>query len=325
MRPRYLTKSLFKLAMECPTKLYYQNKPAYANRKLEDAFLLALADGGFQVSELAKHYFPGGVEISALGHEEALTETNELLRRQDVVIYEAAVRSGDLFVRVDILVKKGNQIQLIEVKAKSTDKTDETAFLNKGGSISSTWKPYLYDVAFQKFVMERAFPAFEVTAYLMLANTRALCPTDGLNQKFKLSKDSSGRKRVTLKAALRPEDLAEPILCQISVDECCRAVYREGFGADGSRSFAEQVNYLADHYKSDQQIPPIANARCAHCEFQTTKEDSPGLKSGFRECWAQCFQWGDEDFEKALIFNIWNYRRKQSLIDSGRVVVRQII
>ena len=53
-QPRYLTKSRFKLAMECPTKLFYTNKKEYANQKLDDPFLRHLADGGFQVGKLAR-------------------------------------------------------------------------------------------------------------------------------------------------------------------------------------------------------------------------------------------------------------------------------
>ena len=68
---RYLTKSRFQLSMECPTKLFYTRKDEYANKKLDDAFLLALAEGGFQVGELAKKYHPGGHDIRALGYEEA--------------------------------------------------------------------------------------------------------------------------------------------------------------------------------------------------------------------------------------------------------------
>jgi len=53
--PHYLTKSRFKLALECPTKLYYTNKKdEYADERLDDAFLAALAEGGFQVAELAR-------------------------------------------------------------------------------------------------------------------------------------------------------------------------------------------------------------------------------------------------------------------------------
>ncbi len=50
---RYLTKTRFKLATECSTKLFYTGKNEYANQNLDDSFLLALSDGGFQVGELA--------------------------------------------------------------------------------------------------------------------------------------------------------------------------------------------------------------------------------------------------------------------------------
>lgn len=73
---RYLTKSRFKLATECPTKLFYTGKSEYANQNLDDSFLLALADGGFQVGELAKCYFPGGHDIKTLDYDEALADTN---------------------------------------------------------------------------------------------------------------------------------------------------------------------------------------------------------------------------------------------------------
>ena len=54
-KPRYLTKSRFKLALECPTKLYY-SKPSngYFDKNQNNDFLQALADGGNQVGEIAK-------------------------------------------------------------------------------------------------------------------------------------------------------------------------------------------------------------------------------------------------------------------------------
>ena len=62
-KPRYLTKSRFKIAQECPTKLAYTGKPGYGNTKNDDPFLRALAEGGFQVGALAKLYIPGGTEV----------------------------------------------------------------------------------------------------------------------------------------------------------------------------------------------------------------------------------------------------------------------
>lgn len=73
MGSRYLTKSRFKLALECPTKLFYHDrKNEYANQSLEDSFLIELAKGGFQVGELARCYFPAGHKIETLDYDEAL-------------------------------------------------------------------------------------------------------------------------------------------------------------------------------------------------------------------------------------------------------------
>jgi len=52
-------------------KLFYTKKKEYADRKMEDPFLQALAESGHQVGELAKHYFPGGHGITTLDYEEA--------------------------------------------------------------------------------------------------------------------------------------------------------------------------------------------------------------------------------------------------------------
>ena len=74
--PRYLTKSRFKLAADCPTKLFYSGKPQlYRNLKQEDSFLAMLADGGYQVGELAKCFYPTGVEISSPNNAVAEAQT----------------------------------------------------------------------------------------------------------------------------------------------------------------------------------------------------------------------------------------------------------
>ena len=125
---RYLTKSRFKLALECPTKLFYTKKTSeYANVSNEDSFLQSLAEGGFQVGELAKFYFHNNpieekITIETRDEDKAIAETNEMLSREGrVVIAEAAFKYKNLFVRVDILVKEDNKISIYEVKAKSSD------------------------------------------------------------------------------------------------------------------------------------------------------------------------------------------------------------
>ena len=324
MKPRYLTKSRFKLALECPTKMYYDGNPEYANQKIEDSFLLALADGGFQVGELAKRYFPGGYEIWTHDHNEALLQTNELLKQERVVIYEAAFCFENLFIRVDILRKNKNKIELVEVKAKSFDSATEAAFLNKNGSIAAAWRPYLYDVAFQKHVITSSFPEYDVSAYLMMADKSSLCPTDGLNQKFKIGKDETGRKRVSVSQSLSAEDLSEPILGRVNVDACCDLIYSDEFGEDAS-SFADYVNYLADCCRRGEKIVSPPSAGCGGCEFQATeKESAAGLKNGFQECWKQGLGWTDDDFREPTVLDIWNFRKKAKCITEARIKLSAI-
>jgi len=68
MKP--LTKSRFKLGLECPNKLFFSTtKAEYANKKIEDSFLQALAQGGFQVEALARLQYPAGVFVGAENYE----------------------------------------------------------------------------------------------------------------------------------------------------------------------------------------------------------------------------------------------------------------
>ena len=69
----------------------------------------------------------------------------------------AAFLYDHLFIRTDILVKKGNYIKLIEVKSKSFNSEDPNTFIGKKGGLVSAWKPYLFDVAFQNHVIQKCY------------------------------------------------------------------------------------------------------------------------------------------------------------------------
>ena len=97
MKPRYLTKSRFVSAIDCPTKLFYLGKKEYRNINNEDSFLASLAQGGYQVGALAKFLFKDGIEIVDKSHEASIKITEELLKKDDVVIYEAAIKFKNFF------------------------------------------------------------------------------------------------------------------------------------------------------------------------------------------------------------------------------------
>ncbi len=202
MKERFLTKSLFVRALACPRKLFYVGKPEYADNSVDDDFMESLAEGGIQVGALARCYFPGGVLVVELDKKIALARTAELLKRDRVTLFEAAIQHGDCFFRADILVKNGSCFDLIEVKAKSYDQDTADGFLLKrGDGIDKSWQPYVYDVAFQKHVFQQAFPKAIVRAHLMLADTRARTSVGGLNQRFVLHEQNGRTKRWTGRSA----------------------------------------------------------------------------------------------------------------------------
>ena len=262
--PRYLSKSRFILALECETKLFYTAKKEYADHKKDDPFLSALAEGGFQVGELAKLYHPGGHEIETLNHQLALKQTGELLQRDSVILYEAAIRHKNLFLRADILIKDGSSLQLIEVKSKSFKGNSSGDMLNKDGTLHRDWISYLYDVAFQKHVLSLAFPQMQIRSSLLVADKNARATVDGLNQRFFIYKQN-GHSRVRVREGTTRKMLGQPILIRVPMDDVAEKIYRGRDGSSRESSFAEWVDLLAECYQQDRKLAyPSSGGRMLH-------------------------------------------------------------
>ncbi len=314
MRNKYFTKSRFKLALECVTKLYYTGKKGeYADKTLDDPFLEALAKGGYQVGELAKYYFCDDpvkekITIDTLDYEESLKRTDEMLSRPGkVVIAEAAFKYKNLFVRVDLLVKDGDTIYIYEVKAKSIGAGD--SFLNaKGTAVTSKWVEYLYDIAYQRYVVSNSLKEknIAVKTHLMLVNKDEVTSVDGLNQYFKVF--AEGRRiKVVIKDGVSRKDLGTQILLPIPTDDVCDKIqndfpvptdYAENF------SFEDFIWKTAEIYeKNVQEFTPVGS-KCKACSFYTEHNDPPGLKSGFNECWQTTT--GLKPLLRPLVTDLWN-------------------
>ncbi|KAA2238815.1 DUF2779 domain-containing protein [Chitinophaga agrisoli] len=322
--PRHLTKSRFKLALECPAKLYYTNKQEYVNKKLNDTFLQALAEGGFQVGELAKLYYPNGQNAEAPDHEECLRITNELLQQENIVIFEAAFRFENLYIRADIVIKEGNTLHLIEVKSKSYDPDTDSITTSKG-SISSKWKSYIYDIAFQKYVATKSFPQFNVTAFLCLVDKSKNASIDGLNQMFLLSK-SDGRTRVIVRKTENAADLGQKILIELNVDDIVNSILTSKILPDNFYdSFDNRIASYSKHYFNDTKMDAAITGQCKTCEFSATSNDiASGHKSGLHECLTTIAKFQEADFERPLLWDIWYFRKTNEFIQSGRYFMDQI-
>lgn len=323
-KPRALTKSRFKQGLECPRKLYYGGLNQYANQQIDDPFLESLAEGGFQVGELAKAYFPGGFDIETLDYEQSLSETNELLQRDSVVIFEAAVRYRDLFIRIDVLEKKGKHLIIHEVKAKSIGAKRSGEFLTAKGQPKSNWKPYLYDVAFQKFVVEKAFPDHSISSHLMLVDKTARPTTSGLNQKIQVVNDN-GRKSAKLVAPLSPKELSEKLLVSVGVDAICRDIFESTeHRPNEHESFGDLVTRLAGYSQGEAEPQPLLQSVCGRCEFYCSAADE-GLRDGRVECLSHVSGLPESVIaSEPLIFELWNYRKKQALIDQGVLKLAEV-
>ena len=326
---KFLTKSRFKLGYECPTKLCYIDNKEYGNSNHDNSFLKSLAEGGFQVGELAKIYHPGGTEITTQDKDIAANQTAELLTKEKVTIYEAAIKYENLFIKADVLVKNGNRIELIEVKAKSYSPDKENSFYNKktlkdkNPKLNFEWESYLVDIAFQKYVFQKSYPQFEVNAYLMMTDKTVLATVDGINQKFFIDKDLDGHVHITIASNTTKETLGVPLLIKVPVDKEIELVCSMHFELE--RSFEEMVNFLSDICKSNKFVESNIGKKCKTCEFRIdNKMESSGLKSGFKKCWKQVKKFQESDFAKPFVFDIWNFRKADDLILEDKIFIEQI-
>ena len=316
MKQKLFTKSAFKIALECPRRLYYAyDSKLYANQDLTDDFLKSLADGGFQVGELAKVYYgvKGDADIDVLGYDEAVEKTKELFKNENINIAEAAFRYGNLFVRADIIEKKGNDITLIEVKAKSWQSGDD--FIKKK-TIPTGIRPYIYDVAFQKYVVMKALKElypdqeFTVKARLMMADKSKVASVDGLNQMFRIYKNgdrsyAQADERAWTVAGVVPEK--ERVLTAFDVDQYCDMIIAGETGEQGKpdcmegMKFEQFVEVMSKHYCERTIAMTTLGTKCFKCPFHREPGDKDTLRDGYRECWKEMAKFTDDDFDKPLL------------------------
>ncbi len=313
---KYLTKSRFKLAIECPKKLLYTTNTDYKNTKNDDGFLKSLADGGFQVGELAKKLYPFGIEIKEKNSEKALIETAKELEKDHVVLFEPAIAYNNLLVRIDILVKRGDVFELIEVKAKSIDSKNDQFVTTKGdkNTIKSPIKPYVEDVAFQTYVLKNAFPQARVTSYLLMPDKSEVATIDQMNQFFKVKRVGNNVETI---ANNPPQSIShkDSLLYPLNVDHLIQIVHETGIDYPGGHgSLSELAKEWAFAYENDIPLEVPIGAHCASCEFKAPIGDEK--KSGFHECWKSANQWTDAEFDKPLSIELWNFKGKKNFFKS---------
>lgn len=323
-----LTKSLFTTSLGCPRKLYYAvHKEQYDNTNSDNDFMRSLAEGGIQVGALARHYYFSKHKnfaqyyIETKNKDEALRQTAEAMREQNAVIAEAAFEWNGCFVRVDVLVKRGSTIRLIEVKSSSLQQKDEEKIANatKKGEVNSAYRKYIYDLAFQKYVVENALDE-KVEGYLMLINTDKQCDVDGLNQMIRINTKTQEVDESGLKDYTPPADESEWLLLPCDMNLVCDAIIEnrttEQLEYIGT-TFTEYIEILLDSLRNDTAIPPRISSQCKTCEFRSSDK----ARSGYHRCWRECAGFTDADFEKPHTLELWGgkgFRKAKQLIEEKK-------
>ena len=289
---KLFTKSAFKEALRCYTGMYYYGCNSYANQNNEDDFLHALADGGKQAGDLARLYYgaDGDFFVDTLDKDDALKWTNRLMKNETVNIAEAAFKWDRCFVRADIIEKKGNEINLIEVKAKSWE---EGVPFQKDRETVSDMREYLYDLAFQKYVIQNAldemYPGahYKVCVFLMLANKSSVAEGP-VNRFFRVEKVGRNSSKVVRQPGAAVLLEQKKVLKAFPADDVCNDIIN-GFAVEqveksflGGQLFKDFIDEKSEWYcKEELHFSPLGE-KCFKCPYYANPEE--GKYDGKKKC-----------------------------------------
>jgi len=293
---RYLTKSLFQKACECPRKLVYALSPDF-EQKDSSGFLDTLALDGMIIGAYSRLLFPEGVEVTEHG-DEAVEKTKSLLESNgSVTIFEGAFRSGANLIRADIVRKTSDgNLHLMEVKAKTWDsrRGRNLQLVGKRGNIKTNFLPYIRDVAFQKLVISEAYPNLKVITSSLVMPDKSKMNTKIPNlyglfsvENSEIRLDDEARKLIL--------DANEMLLTEVDVTGLVANVLKNELVYPGSRlgtTIQQATTEWGDVVQKEDDaerlatafIPPPIGSHCSDCEFRIKQIGNE--KSGFATCWA---------------------------------------
>jgi hypothetical protein len=298
---KYLSKSDFQLASSCPKKLVYK-KSFYPTANDSNEYMEMLAQGGYIVGKMATILFPEGIEVEG-NTNDCIEHTQNLLKKENVVLFEPAILSGQKLVRIDILVKQGNSFHLIEVKAKSHNTEEQ---LDK-----AKIKKYIEDVAYQYTILKEAFPDSKIKCSLLMPDKAKRTSIDELAGWFSIDKqDKKNDNEIEeLPAQQKPAFNKPEVVFKYEAvpnkEEYIVKLSKEGILAyqdvtEAVEEMQNDINQRASAFlrilneginNEDYQI----SKGCKACEFNTPDKE----KNGYKECW------GNLAYTKPNIFDLY--------------------
>lgn len=287
-----LSKSDFKIASTCPKKLVYK-KASYLTKNDSNEYMEMLAQGGYIVGKFAQLIYPNGIEISGDKLESAINETKKLIDQNEfITLFEATVLSNNKIIRIDILEKKGNEFNLIEVKSRSYDSSDP-------GKAIKNLQESIEDVAYQTIVLKEAYPEFNINSYLLLPDKTKRTNIEGLAGWFEVNemieekfendelpaqnKVQFKKPRVQFKYENDPD--RQKYIDQLIKDNLLTLVDVNNEVESMIEDIKQRTNRFLDILeKGIKQEQYLINKKCKACEFNLGDEIE---NNGYRECWKE--------------------------------------
>jgi hypothetical protein len=325
---KYLSKSDFQLASSCPKKLVYK-KAYYPTANDANEYMEMLAQGGYIVGKMATMLFPNGIEIEG-NTQDCIKLTDDLLKQDEIILFEPAILSQQKLVRIDILVKKTKELHLIEVKSKSHN-TEVKIDSNK-------IKKYIQDVAYQYLVLKEAFPDYNIKCSLLMPDKAKRTTIDELAGWFSINKQKkSTDNEVEELAAQQKPAFNKPEVVFKYENSPDKAAYINRLANEGILEYMDvtaevlsmqndicqrATNYLRILNEGITASDYKISKDCKVCEFNTPGED----KNGFKECWGNIaytnpnifdlYQGGKIKYDKTISYLDWLISKgKNNLFD----------
>ena len=295
------TKSAFNQAVECAMYAYfYRNSKEYA---YHFDGVDGIAEVGDQFGALARVY-EGVPDQNIIRRDptlapvpaqmKTLVDTMRFLRMENVDVAEAAFGTNIFLVYVDILHKRGDTLEIIEVKSKGIGADEPLySFNGRGGKFKSDYLEKILDVTFQKYVVQQFTKFFEsyshlkVRAKLMLVNTDAVSDVDSLSSLLQI-KFKDGHREVECAPDIREKLQGKNNIARvIDVDELCDKIIADEIPEIANKyfggCFVDFVEKVADMYVNNRKDYSLCkvDVDSFKCPFYATDEErKAGKKDG---------------------------------------------
>ena len=235
-------------------------------------YLQHLARGGYMVGKMATLLYPNGILIETDGdYSKAIELTKNYLKRDKITLFEAAIESKGKLIRIDILEKKNNRFNLIEVKSKSYETSSEEKIIKKN---RKELEDYIVDVAYQYLVLKEAFPKMKIKPWLFLPDKSKNTKIEGLNFLFRTEepKNNSRFKKynVIFDKSRILDLLHDDLMTLVDVEQ--RVLELQEMIQDEIDLLLPSLN------KRIKKIKANVSKHCFKCEYISD------LKSGYDEC-----------------------------------------